>query len=150
MPAPTHGMYTVPEYRAWISMKTRCYRPTYKQFGDYGGRGIRVCDRWKVSFENFFADMGSKPSRAHTLDRIDTDKDYEPTNCRWATRKEQQNNRRNTLLVVYRAQELSLEYAVILAGRIVRRNVARTRIKRGWDVARAVETPQKVYRERRP
>jgi cytochrome c-type biogenesis protein CcmH/NrfF len=79
-------------------MKTRCYNPNFKQYKDYGGRGIKVCDRWQ-SFGNFLADMGERPSKYHTLERKDNDKEYNPQNCRWATRKEQIQNRRsiNTL-----------------------------------------------------
>lgn len=79
-------------------MRSRCNNRNVPAYPMYGGRGIKVCARWDL-YENFFADMGSKPSAAHSLDRIDNDKWYEPGNCRWATMKEQQRNRRNNRII---------------------------------------------------
>lgn len=87
-----HGQRT-PEYEAWLDMRWRCSTPSYKQWKDYGGRGITVCDRWLV-YSNFLADVGRRPSPLLTLDRIANDGNYEPGNVRWATRHEQQMNRR--------------------------------------------------------
>ena len=101
MPKRTHGHATarpggVPttEYQIWCTMRQRCNNPRDSSFKYYGGRGIRVCERWN-DFRNFLADMGPRPPGL-TLDRINNDGDYEPSNCRWATVKEQMNNKRQS------------------------------------------------------
>lgn len=81
-----------PEYRSWQMMKNRCLNTNARDYAYYGGRGITLCKRWYV-FENFLADMGRRPSPAHTLDRVNSKKGYSKRNCRWATRKEQSRNR---------------------------------------------------------
>lgn len=91
--AGTHGMTHTPEYRCWIAMKQRCTNPKNRAWNGYGGRGIRVCIRWK-QFEHFLEDMGRRPTVIHSLDRIDVNGNYEPANCRWATPSEQQRNKR--------------------------------------------------------
>jgi hypothetical protein len=88
-----------PEYDAWRHAIYRCYNPKHKRYMDYGGRWIKVCDRWLESFENFLEDMGKRPSKNHSLDRVINDGNYEPSNCRWATPKQQAGNRRSTRLL---------------------------------------------------
>lgn len=82
------------EYRAWCHMKTRCYNPNTNRWQFYGGRGIKVCKKWLKSYKVFLADMGRKPTLKHSLDRINNNGNYKPSNCRWATDIEQWENRR--------------------------------------------------------
>lgn len=89
-----HGQSKSLEYLIWNGMRQRCSNPKNSHFRYYGGRGIRVCDQWQASFENFIADMGAKPSPKHTIDRINNEGNYEPGNCRWATYSQQNKNRR--------------------------------------------------------
>ena len=86
------------EYHSWRAMRNRCFNPHDPKYPVYGGAGIRICDRWRDNFNAFLSDMGPRPTRAHSLDRIDTRGHYEPGNCRWATQTTQQRNRTSTKL----------------------------------------------------
>jgi hypothetical protein len=126
----THGQTKTDVYGIWRNMLQRCQNPTSNGWEFYGARGITVCDRWK-RFEDFQADMGPRPSPAHTLDRIDSDGHYEPDNCRWATHQQQAWNRRSTRMIEYDGETLPLsEWArrtgltfTCLSGRIKRLGV---------------------------
>lgn len=106
-------------YVLYTNMMQRCYNPEHPNYDIYGGRGIRVCQRWRRSFKNFKADVGEPPSAAHTLDRIENGKNYTPSNVRWATRKEQSRNRR-----FCRASELKAKAVRTLAPSFTQAQVA--------------------------
>lgn len=104
----SHGLSGTPEYRAWHQMKQRCLNPRasgYKEW--YGGAGIKVCGRW-LQFENFYSDMGKRPTPLHSLDRIDYTKDYTPENCRWADKTTQANNTSRNVIITFKGETMSL------------------------------------------
>lgn len=90
-----HGYAHLPEYRIWLGMKSRCYNKAAKDYKDYGAKGITICLKWLKAFENFYEDMGPRPSADHQIDRINNLRGYSPRNCRWVTRLENMQNRRN-------------------------------------------------------
>lgn len=124
----THGMRNSPEYLTWQAMKRRCYTPTHKDYANYGGRGISICDRWLNSFEAFLGDMGPRPE-ARSIDRINNDGNYEPGNCRWATASEQSRNTRDSVTINHLGRTMPLVEAADLVG--VNRHTARSRLKTG-------------------
>ena len=134
-----HGMYQSATYGIWEGVIARCKNPNNHAYRYYGGRGITVCDRWE-SFENFLTDMGERPGRK-TIDRIDTNGNYEPGNCRWATMKEQRRNCRNTVFYEYNGQKKILPDWAEEFG--VNMGTVRSRLRRGWAFDRALT--QEVY-----
>ena len=143
----THGMARTPEYQAWINMKSRCFYPNNKYYSDYGGRGIAVCDRWKNSSQNFLADMGTKPSPKHSLDRIDNDGNYSVENCRWATKAEQDNKRRSSRLITIACVTLTIAQWTKEMG--FRQRVIYDRLEAGWSEFDAVMTPIRKYNSKK-
>src|SRR3972149_236423 len=133
-----------PAYVAWRAMWVRCTKPGTASFNRYGGRGITVSEHWRI-FENFLADMGERPTPKHSLDRIDGSGNYEPGNCRWASPIEQQTNRRTVRRIEYKGSIYSLAALARLAG--CSEEAIFFRLKAGWPIDRAVETP---IRNKRP
>lgn len=128
----THGKTRefLKELRAWLNMIDRCSNPSHKSYSNYGGRGINVCSEWKDSFERFLADMGKCPE-GFSLDRINNEIGYSKTNCRWAGRKTQQNNRGNTLFLCVHGVEKSLSEWSKATG--VSKDKIRYRLKKGMS-----------------
>lgn len=137
-----HGLRKLPEYRIWQAIKDRVFNPLCKDYPNYGGRGIRVCERWTCKTEgvvNFYTDMGPRPSPEHSIDRINNDGDYCPENCRWTTRKSQNRNQRSNHLLTYNgktqciaawAEEIGIAFGALSL-----------RIAKGWTTERALTTP---------
>lgn len=139
-----HGMKTraaaAPEYAVWSMARKRCRLPSDRAFHRYGGRGIRMCDRWADSFADFIADMGQRPSPKHSLDRIDNDGNYEPGNCRWVTRTVQARNTRTNRLVEAFGEKLCIAAWAEKTG--IRQHILIDRLgKLGWTPERALSTP---------
>jgi hypothetical protein len=128
-----------PEYVVWRNMIARCTDSRHKSFSRYGGRGIKVCERWEESFEAFWNDMGDRPSPKHSLDRRDNDGDYTKSNCRWSTTREQARNRSNNVLLTHNGITRSVaDWADALD---IRRHILYGRIAMGWSVERTLGTP---------
>lgn len=141
-----NGLAGTPEYLAWRAMRARCLNADNPYFHTYGGRGITICPRWIESFQNFYADMGPRTSPDHSLDRIDSNGNYEPSNCRWATWDEQVRNKRNRLSVALNGQEkFLLDWCAELR---LKPSTVRNRLARGWSVERALSMPTDGHKNR--
>lgn len=136
-----HGKSGSPELNIWAGMRRRCEKPNTRGFKYYGGRGIRVCDRWQ-EFENFLTDMGSRPSPKHTIDRIDPDGNYDPSNCRWATPTEQSRNRRTVpVYTVFGRTQSGPDWAEEFG---ISNSLFKSRLEAGWGIERALTTPKRI------
>lgn len=134
----THGATYTRAHSAWRMMRARCMYPSVTRYDRYGGRGIKVCDRWQNSFENFLADMGEPPS-GMSLERIDNDGNYEPGNCKWATQTEQCRNRRNSRRLLHEGRDLTVEEWSEVTG--IHRRTIMGRIRLGWPVEKVLTAP---------
>lgn len=144
-PHEKHGMYLHPAFSCWGKMKTRCSNPKNKEYPNYGGRGIKVCDRWK-KFSNFWEDMGATWKSGLSIDRIDNDGNYEPGNCRWATAKIQSRNKRWNVKLTHNGKTMILmdwskETGIIFP-------TLCHRIRAGWSTERILTTPVGLHKGR--
>jgi hypothetical protein len=139
----THNKSKTPEHNTWFNIKSRCsLKRKLPMYENYWGRGISVCERWLESFENFYSDMGPRPSKYHSIDRIDNNGNYSKENCRWATDKQQARNKRTNLFITYKgATRLITEWSFLIKGG--KQNTLRGRLNAGWSLEEAIETPVK-------
>lgn len=141
----THGMRDAPEYRIWNHMKLRCHSPTNRGYYKYGAKGVTVCQRWRDSFEAFYADVGPRPSPWHSIDRIDPTGNYEPGNVRWALPVTQANNKRTTIcLTVDGVTKPLMEWS---ADTGIAPMTLRHRYHKGWTHDAIVKTPLLAVRD---
>lgn len=131
-----HGMNRSREHIAWLGAKQRCDYPRHNRYARYGGRGIRICDRWRNDFAAFLSDMGPCPP-GHSLDRIDLDGHYEPGNCRWASRLQQANNKSNSRVLDVCGERLTMAETARRYG--VKYAVLQRRLQLGWPIERAIQ-----------
>ena len=130
------------EANSYRAMKERCLNPNYRAYSRYGGRGIKICDRWlgMYGFLNFLEDMGKKPTPKHTLDRVDNDGDYTPDNCRWADQKTQVRNSKTVVMLEYKGEnKLLLEWCEIYG---IDPRMYRNRKREGWSDELIFNTPK--------
>jgi hypothetical protein len=132
----THGASKTPAYSVWAHMRGRCQNPNNRAYQYYGARGITVCERWET-FENFLADMGH-PSPNQEIERIDNDQGYSPDNCRWASKREQQNNRRTNRLITYEGRTQTIAQWAREIGKPF--NVVRKRLISGWPLSEVLSS----------
>lgn len=145
MPAKTHGeAHKTTEWRVWTKIKERCYNQNHVFYKNYGGRGIKVCERWLVSYLNFLEDMGRKPEGCTSIDRIDNDRDYCKENCRWSTDKEQANNRRSNKMLKYQGETLTMAQLADKIG--MDQHTLAKRLRRGYSMEAAVAIPHGLRR----
>lgn len=137
----THGKSHTAEHTAWCNAKARCHRPSHPRFADWGGRGIRMCEEWRNSFDAFLRDMGPRPGPGYSLDRIDSSRGYEPGNCRWATSKEQSTNRPSFVnTITFDGETLTITDWAQRVG--IGRKSLYDRLAAGWTIEQTLTTPK--------
>jgi len=139
----THNMSGTSEYSSWESMKGRCLNPNRREYKNYGGRGIKICDEW-LSFDGFFKDIGKKPSKLHSLERIENDRGYYKENCKWATKHEQERNKRTNIYLTYNGEKLILNDLSKKVG--LHQQTIIARVRKGLSVENAVNKPYKYIK----
>lgn len=140
-----HNLCETPEYKIWKRMIARCYNKKNKKYKNYGGRGIQVCERWKHSPELFLSDMGPRPVEEgvrYSIDRINVNGNYEPENCRWATDKEQADNKTISVYLNYNGKHQTMNQWAKETG--LTRTIIRSRLDRGWSIEKTLTTPKLV------
>ena len=143
----THAMTGTPEHRCWKNMRSRCTNPNIPSFDKYGGRGIQICARWS-RFENFFEDMGPRPTPKHTIERIDNNGHYCPENCKWATMAEQDVNKRTNRFLAWDGKTLTVSQWACQLG--MPETTLRARIGYlGWSIEKALTLPRRPRMVRR-
>lgn len=128
-----------PEYGIWIGIKQRCYNSNISRYDRYGGRGIKVCERWLASYEAFYQDMGRRPSIKHSIERLDNDLDYTPENCAWKTKKEQANNRSSNIVIELWGEKKNISEWYSITG--IQRATLQKRYHAGWKSKDILITP---------
>ena len=140
----THNKCYTPEYETWAGMVKRCYNSNNKAFKNYGGRGIKICNEWRKSFSAFYDYVGQRPTLKHTIERIDNNRGYFPGNVKWATRKEQNNNRRSNHNITFEGRTMNLtQWAKTLS--INRLTLSSRIVIQGWSTEKAFCSPVKHH-----
>lgn len=142
----THKLCKSSEYSSWAAMINRCTNKKLRDYKNYGGRGIVVCDRWRDSFEDFLLDMGNKPSQKHSIDRIDVNGNYQKSNCRWADDFQQARNARSNIVIEFNNKKMVLSEAAEIYG--INYGTLISRYRKGWTVDEMLTIPASYHNKK--